>query len=144
MRTKQSNEVKMMKIIINFKARLANYNYRVLLAEAVVLAVIIGDGLGSWPGVIILLLTLIWVLNRSWGVVYLIILYSCAWGFLAGMIGYGLFGWAWAIMLGGLTLISGVKIHCRDLRRPFVSQTFEQINENKWGQNWFMGRQNLN
>jgi len=134
----------MLKTISNFKTRLANFNYRVLLAEAIVLVVIIGNGFGSWPGVIILLAALAWVLNRSWGVVCLIILYSCVWGFLAGMIGYGLFGWAWAIMLGGLALISGVKIHCRDLRRPFVCEAFEQYNENVWRQKWRLGRQNLN
>ena len=134
----------MLKIIGNFKAKLSDYNYRVLLAETVVLSVIIGDGLASWPGVIILLSVLIWVLNRRWGATCLIILFSCTWGFLAGLIGYGLFGWAWAIMLGTLALISGVKIHCRDLRRPFVSQAFEQFNENKWRQNWHLGRQNFN
>ena len=74
----------------------------------------------------------------------LIVLFSCAWGFLAGMIGYGLFGWAWALLLGILALISGVKIHCRDLRRPFVSRTIEQFNANKWRQNWHLGPQNLN
>ena len=134
----------MERIIRDFKVRLANYNYRVLLAESVVLAVIIGYGLASWPGVIILLVALMWVLNRRWGVVNLIIFFSCAWAFLAGMIGYGLFGWAWAIMLGTLAFMSGIKIHCRDLKRPFVNEAFEHFNENKWRQKWHLGRQNLN
>jgi hypothetical protein len=101
----------------NFTAKLANHNYRVLWAEAVVLSVIIGAGLASWPGVIILLAVLTWVRGHSdGGPVCLIGLFSCAWGFLAGMIGYGLGGWAWALLLGILALISGVKIHLRDLK----------------------------
>ncbi len=47
-------EVSMSEIIRNFTAKLANHNYRVLWAEAVVLSVIIGAGLASWPGVIVL------------------------------------------------------------------------------------------
>jgi len=134
----------MLNILSNYKARLANYNYRVLLAESVVLSVIIGDGLASWPGVIILLAALMWVLNRRLGTVYLIVFFSCAWAFLAGMIGYGLFGWAWAMLLGVLALISGVKIHCRDLRRPFVSESFEKFNSEEWRQNWHLGGRSLN
>jgi hypothetical protein len=134
----------MLTSISNFKARLYNYNYRVLLVETVVLSVILGDGLASWPGVIILLVALTWVLNRRLGTVYLIVIFSCVWAFLAGMLGYELFGWAWALLLGVLALISGVKIHCRDLRRPFVSEAFEQFKNNKWRQNWHLGRQNLN
>src|SRR5580658_834809 len=103
-------EVNMLKIINAFKARLANHNYRVLWAEAVVLSVIIGAGLASWPGVIILLVALTWALNTRWGAVSLIGLFSCAWGFVAGMIGYGLGGWAWALLLGILALIRGIKI----------------------------------
>ena len=134
----------MLKIIRNFTAKLASHNYRILWAEAVVLAVIIGAGLASWPGVIILLATLTWILNRYWGTVYLIGLFSCVWGFLAGMIGYGLGGWAWALLLGILALISGVKIHLRDLRRPFKRNIFENINAMQWRDNWHFGKQNLN
>lgn len=134
----------MLKIIRNFNARLANHNYRVLWAEAVVLSMIIGAGLASWPGIIILLMLLTWVLNRHWGTIYLIGLFSCAWGFLAGMISYGLGGWAWALLLGVLALISGVKIHCRDLKKPFVTEAFDQFNGKKWRQNWHLGPQNLN
>jgi len=127
--------------IINFK----DYNFRILGVEAVVLSVIIGHGLcGSWPGVIIFLAALLWMLKRRLGTVYLIVLFSCAWSFLAGYIGYGIFGWAWAILLAVLALISGVKIHCRDLKRPFVNEALEQFNENRWRQNWHLGRQNLN
>ncbi|MDE2214201.1 MAG: hypothetical protein KGJ61_03635, partial [Candidatus Omnitrophica bacterium] len=104
----------------NFCSKLADYNYRILWAEAVVLSVIIGAGLASWPGVIVLLAALTWILDRRWGKVLLIGLYSLAWGLLAGMIGFGLGGWAWALLLGILALMSGVKIHCRDLKRPFV------------------------
>ena len=128
----------------NFTAKLVNHNYRVLLAEAVILSVIIGAGLASWPGVIILLAILTWALNRHWGTVYLIGLFSCAWGFLAGMIGFGLGGWAWALLLGLLALRSGVKIHCRDLTRPFLNVSFESFNASQWRQNWNLGRQNLN
>ena len=134
----------MLNIFSNYKARLANYNYRVLLAETVVLSVIIGDGIASWPGVIILFVALTWVLNKRYGTVCLIFIFSCTWAFLAGMIGYCLFGWSWALLLGVLALISGVKIHCRDLRRPFVSEAFEQFNINKCRQNWFIRGQNLN
>jgi len=133
----------MLRIIRNFTSKLANHNYRVLWSEAVVLAVIIGAGLASWPGVIILLAILTWVLDRRWGSIYLIGLFSCAWGFLAGMIGYGLGGWAWALLLGVLALISGIKIHLRDLKRPFYAG-FEKFNAKELRQNWFMGRQNLN
>lgn len=134
----------MLRIIRNFTSKLANHNYRVLWAEAVVLSVIIGAGLASWPGVIILLAVLTWVLNRHWGTVCLIGIFSCAWGFLAGMIGYGLGGWAWALLLGILAVISGVKIHLRDLKRPIVNQVFEQFDSKKWRQNWLLGPQNLN
>jgi len=134
----------MLKIIKNFTAKLANHNYRVIWAEAVVLAVIIGAGLASWPGVIILLVALTWVLDRRWGYIYLIGLFCCAWGFLAGIIGYGLGGWAWALLLGILALISGVKIHLRDLKRPFVNNLFEQVDSNNWRQNWHLGQQNFN
>jgi len=137
-------EVNMLKIINDFKARLANHNYRVLWVEAVVLSVIIGAGLVSWPGVIILLLVLTWVLDRRWGIISLIGLFSCAWGFLAGMIGYGLGGWAWALLLGILALISCVKIHLRDLKRPFNVGFTGHNNAIEWRKNWFMGRQNLN
>jgi len=130
--------------IMKFLSKFKDHNFRLLFAEGVVLSVIIGDGLASWPGVIILLTFLLWVLNRRWGTVYLIVIFSCAWSFLAGYIGYSIFGWAWALLLGSLALISGVKIHCRDLRRPFVSEDFEQFNENKWRQNWYFGQQNLN
>ena len=133
----------MSEFIRNSTSKLSNHNYRVLWAEAVVLSVIIGAGLASWPGVIILLAILTWVLDRRWGTIYLIGLFSSAWGFLAGMIGYGLGGWAWALLLGGLALISGVKIHLRDLKRPF-HEGFEKFNTNELRQNWFMGRQNLN
>jgi len=134
----------MLKIIRNFHARLANHNYRILWIEAVVLSVIVGAGLASWPGVIILLLVLTWVLNRHWGTVYLVGLFSCAWGFLAGMIGFGLGGWAWALLLGVLALISGVKIHLRDLNRPFDTVVVGHNNVIECRQNWFLGRQNLN
>jgi len=134
----------MLKIIHNFNARLANHNYRVLWFEAVVSSVIIGAGLASWPGVIILLAVLTWVLNRQLGTVYLIGLFSCAWGFLAGMIGFGLGGWAWALLLGILALISGVKIHLRDLKRLFVNMGFENFDAKQWRQNWNFGQQNLN
>jgi len=134
----------MLKIINDFKARLANHNYRVFWVEAVVLSVIIGAGLASWTGVIILLVALTWALNTRWRAVCLIGLFSCAWGFLAGMIGYGLGGWAWALLLGILALISGVKIHLRDLKRPFVNEAFEQFNSKDWRQNWHLGQQNLN
>jgi hypothetical protein len=80
----------MSKLIRNFTAKLSNHNYRILWSEAVVLSVIIGAGLASWPGVIILLTGLTWILNTRWGIVCLIGLYSCAWGFLAGMIDFGL------------------------------------------------------
>lgn len=133
----------MLKIISDFNARLANHNYMVLWAEAVVLAVIIGAGLASWPGVIILLAALTWVLNRRWGIIYLIGLFSCTWGFLAGMIGYGLGGWAWALLLGILALISGVKIHLRDLKRPF-DVGFGKLDAKEWRLNWYLGKQNLN
>ncbi len=133
----------MLKIIRNFTSKLANHNYRVLWSEAVVLSVIIGAGVASWPGVIILLAVLTWTLNRRWGSVCLIGLFSCAWAFLAGMIGFGLGGWAWALLLGVLALISGIKIHLRDLKRPFYSG-LENFNVNELRQNWFMGRQNLN
>jgi len=126
-----------------FTAKLANHNYRILWFEAVVLSVIIGAGLASWPGVIILLAILTWVLDRRWGTIYLIGLFSSAWGFLAGMIGYGLGGWAWALLLGILALISGVKIHLRDLKRPFC-QFIIGHNMVDWRQKWFMGRWNLN
>ena len=79
-----------------------------------------------------------------WGTVYLVGIFSCAWGFLAGMIGFGLGGWAWALLLGILALISGVKVHLRDLKRPFVNKPFEQFDSNKWRQNWNLGTQNLN
>ena len=134
----------MSEFIRNFTAKLANHNYRVLWAEAVVLAVIIGAGIASWPGVIILLAVLTWALNTRWGSVCLIGLFSCAWSFLAGMIGYGLGGWAWALLLGILALISGVKIHLRDLKRPFGYEAFGQLNCKKWRQNWHLGPQNLN
>lgn len=134
----------MLKFIRNFIAKLANHNYRVLWAEAVVLSVIIGAGLASWLGVIILLTLLTWVLNRHWGTVYLIGLFSLAWGFLAGMIGFGLGGWSWALLLGILALISGVKIHIRDLKRPFANEIFEQFNSKKLRQYWHLGPQNLN
>ncbi|MDE2028611.1 MAG: hypothetical protein KGJ11_08725 [Candidatus Omnitrophica bacterium] len=77
------------------------------------------------------------------GEVYLIGLFSLAWGFLAGMIGFGLGGWAWALLLGILVLISGVKIHLRDLRRPLLQIVAGQ-NIIKRQQNWELGRQNLN
>lgn len=133
----------MPEFIRNFTAKLANHNYRILWSEAVVLSVIIGAGLASWPGVIILLVGLTLILNTQWGTVCLIGLFSCAWGFLAGMIGFGLGGWAWALLLGILALISGVKIHLRDLIRPFYLG-LENFNVNELRQNWFMGRQNLN
>ena len=53
----------MSEIIRNFTAKLANHNYRILWSEAVVLSVIIGAGLASWPGVIILLSTFMFVLG---------------------------------------------------------------------------------
>ncbi|MDE2231238.1 MAG: hypothetical protein KGJ95_04125 [Candidatus Omnitrophica bacterium] len=127
----------------NFCSKLADYNYRILWAEAVVLSVIIGAGLASWPGVIVLLAALTWVLNRRWGKVLLIGLFSLAWGLLAGMIGFGLGGWVWALLLGSLALISGVKIHCRDLRRPFVSKSFDLFNSTQFRILRF-GTQNLN
>jgi len=134
----------MLRVIRNFKANMANHNYRVLWAEAIVLAVIIGTGLASWPGVIILLAVLTWALNRRWGTVYLIGIFSSAWGFLAGMIGFGLGGWAWALLLGILALISGVKTHLRDLKRPFENIIFkgDYVIEQRQGLNW--GRHNLN
>ncbi len=134
----------MLKIINKFNAKLTNHNYRILWAEGVVLSVIIGSGFASWPGAIVLLAVLMWVLDRRWGSIYLIGFYSCAWGFLAGMIGYGLGGWAWALLLGLLALRSGIKIHCRDLKRPFVNASFENFNANQWRQNWLLGPQNLN
>jgi hypothetical protein len=134
----------MLKIFSDFTAKLANHNYKILWSEAVVLSVIIGAGLASWPGVIILLATLTCILNRHWGTIYLVGLFSCAWGFLAGMIGFGLGGWVWALLLGILALISGVKIHLRDLKRPFNQIVAGQNNTVEWGYDWFMGRQNLN
>jgi hypothetical protein len=134
----------MSEFIRNFTAKLANHNYKVLWAEAVVLSVIIGAGLASWPGVIILLVAFTWALNRQWGTACLIGLFSCAWGFLVGMIGFGLGGWAWALLLGILALISGVKIHLRDLKRPLGYESIEQFNCKKWRQNWYLGPQNLN
>jgi hypothetical protein len=139
-----TREANMPKILKNFIARLSNHNYKVLWSEAVVLSVIIGAGLASWPGVIIFLAVLTWILNRRWGTIYLIGLFSCAWGFLAGMIGFGLGGWAWALLLGILALISGVKVHLRDLKRPFRSMNFEQFNTKQWRQNWHLGPHNLN
>jgi hypothetical protein len=133
----------MSEIIRNFTAKLANHNYRVLWAEAVVLAVIIGVGFASWPGDIILLTALTWVLNKRWGAIYLIVLFSCAWGFLAGMIGFGLGGWAWALLLGILALLSGVKIHLRDLKRPLKAGV--TVSNNVDGRQSLYGwRQNFN
>jgi hypothetical protein len=137
-------EVGMLRIISDFNAKLANHNYRILWAEAIILAVIIGAGLSSWPGVIILLAVLTWALNRHWGTVYLIGLFSCAWGLLAGMIGFGLGGWAWALLLGILAVISGVKIHLRDLKRPFVQEQNELLNVNFERKNWYLRPQNPN
>ncbi|MDE2009134.1 MAG: hypothetical protein KGJ09_03550 [Candidatus Omnitrophica bacterium] len=133
-------------MIRNFCSKLADYNYRVLWAEAVVLSVIIGAGLASWPGVIVLLAVLTWVLDRKQGKVLLIGLFSLTWGLLAGMIGFGLGGWAWALLLGSLALISGVKIHCRDLKRPFVQayNDFKMLNAKELRESWIIGRQNLN
>ena len=73
--------------------KFTDHNFRMLWAEAAVLSVIIGAGFASWPGVIILLVGLTWILHRRLGIIYLIGIFSCAWGFLAGMIGYGLGGW---------------------------------------------------
>ena len=129
--------------IKQFLSKFKDHNFKVLWAESAVLSVIIGAGIASWPGVIILLAALTWVLHRRWGAIYLIGIFSCAWGFLAGMIGFGLGGWAWALLLGILALISGVKIHLRDLKRQFYPG-FEKLNANELRQNWFMGRQNLN
>jgi hypothetical protein len=130
--------------INQFISKFKDHNFKVLWAESAVLSVIIGAGLGSWPGVIILLAGLTWVLHRRWGAIYLIGIFSCAWGFMAGMIGFGLGGWAWALLLGILSLISGVKIHLRDLKKPFNHIVIGQNNTNEWKQclNW--GRQNLN
>jgi hypothetical protein len=134
----------MSELIRNFTAKLANQNYRILWAEAVVLSVIIGAGFASWPGVIILMMALTWLLNMRWGSIYLIGLFSCAWGFLAGMIGYGLGGWAWALLLGILALISGIKIHSRDLKKPINQIILRQNNIIEWGHGMNWGRQNLN
>ncbi len=82
--------------------------------------------------------------NRHWGTIYLIGIFSCAWGFLAGMIGFGLGGWAWALLLGILALRSGIKVHLRDLKRPFENISFESFNSKQWRQNWNFGQQNLN
>lgn len=130
--------------IRRFLSRFRDHNFRVLWAESAVLSVIIGAGLASWIGVIILLAVLTWVLHTRCGAIYLIGIFSCAWGFLAGMIGFGLGGWAWALLLGILAVISGVKIHCRDLKRPFVICSLVQLNSDKWRQNWHLGPQNLN
>jgi len=62
------------------------------------------------------------MLNREWGKIYMIGLFSCAWGFLLGMIGFGLGGCAWALLLGILALISGVKILVRALGPYFVKK----------------------
>jgi len=93
-----------------------------------------GAGFASWPGVIILLAGITWVLNRQWGTVCLIAIFSCAWGFLAGMIGYGLGGWAWALLLGILALISGVKTHLRDLKKSFKVDFTGHDNAIEWRQ----------
>jgi len=130
--------------IRQFLSKFKDHNFRLLFGEGIVLSVIIGAGLASWPGVFILLVALTWTLNRQWGTVCLIGLFSCAWAFLAGMIGYGLGGWAWALLLGILALISGVKIHLRDLKMPFRSMDLEEFNANQWRQNWNLGQQNLN
>ena len=130
--------------IRQFLSKFKDHNFKVLWAESVVLSVIIGVGIASWPGVIILLAGLTWVLYTRCGAIYLTGIFSCAWGLLAGMIGFGLGGWAWALLLGILALISGVKIHLRDLKMPLRSMDLEEFNANQWRQNWNLGQQNLN
>ena len=114
--------------IRQFLSKFKDHNFRLLFGEGIVLSVIIGAGLASWPGVFILLVALTWTLNRQWGTVCLIGLFSCA----------------WALLLGILALISGVKIHLRDLKMPFRSMDLEEFNANQWRQNWNLGQQNLN
>jgi len=127
-----------------YMARFNDQNFRILWFEALLFAVIVGTALHSWVGVGVLFAGLCWLLNRRRGTVYMIFALSALWGFLAGSLGYGLGGWGWAVVLGGLALMSGIKVHYRDLKRPFESVGLEQINARQWRQNWHFGGQNLN
>ena len=68
--------------INQFITKFKDHNFRLLWAEGAVLSVIIGSGLASWPGVIILLAAVTWILNTRWGIFCLIPIFSCTWGFL--------------------------------------------------------------
>jgi len=125
-------------------ARFNDPNFRILWFEALLFAVIIGTALHSWVRVGVLFVGLCWLLNQRKGTIYAVFALSAAWGILAGSLGYGLGGWGWGLVLGGLALMSGVKVHYRDLKRPFESAGFEGFDARQWRGNWYLGGQNLN
>src|SRR5271154_2149810 len=95
--------------IRQFISKFKDHNFRLLWAEGAVQSVMIGAGFYSLPLVIILLAALMWVLQTRWEAIYLIAIFSCVWGLLAGWLGYSLNGWALALLFSVLALRSGVK-----------------------------------
>ena len=121
-----------------------NPNFKILWLEALLFAVIIGTSLHSWAVAGMMFLSLWWLLSRRRGTIYAIFALSAMWGFLAGSLGYGLGGWAWAVVLGELALMSGIKVHYRDLKRPFEVVSLERLDARQRRPNWYLGEQNLN
>ena len=136
----------MVRHIKKFTARVFHdINYRILWLEALLFSAFIGAGSRSWVVFGLLFLGLSWLLNLRKGTAYMIYALSLLWGFIPFCMGTAWGGWGWGAALGGVAFISGVRIHYRDLKRPWDGVDFAGYNNAvEWRQNWYWGRQNLN
>jgi len=135
----------MLNTIKNFMIRLREANFRILWFELLLLSVILGGPLHSWPVACLILLGLSWILNRQKGALYMVFVLSFCWGLIAMAIVYCFSGWGWAAAWGVFILVCGIGIHFRDLKQPLYDiKSIEDAKELQWKSNCYFGRQNLN
>ena len=117
----------------------------ILWTEAVVFAVIYGLMFKTWIVTAVLILISSVLMSKPRTQAYTIFLMSFLWCPIFFAIGFTIGGWIGGIVLGGLVIYKGIKLHWRDLKRSQEDENIEAyVNTEKWRQNWHLGPQNLN
>jgi predicted membrane protein len=117
----------------------------ILWAEAVVFAVIYGlmfkTGLVT-AGMVLIAAVL---MSKPRTQAYMVYCMSFLWSPIFFSIGFAMAGWIGGLVVGGLVIYKGIKLHWRDLKRSREDESIGAfVNAVKWRQNWHLGPQNLN
>jgi predicted membrane protein len=117
----------------------------ILWIEAGVFAVIYGLMFKTWIVTAGLVLIASLLMNKPRMEAYKVYWVSFLWCPVFFAIGFTIGGWIGGLILGGLVMYKGIKLHWRDLKRSQEDENIEAyVNAEKWRQNWHLGPQNLN